>query len=96
MSMGTYIEAGMVLIKDDDEVGVTEKKENQKLINGAVSMLLKVFRVGKECKHEGRWRESMLSSSLETCPLWLLFKDHKNWTSSKGVPPPHTPSNGGE
>ena len=54
MSMVTYIESGMVHIKYDDEVGVAEKKENQKVINGAVSMLLKVFRVGKECKHEGR------------------------------------------
>ena len=95
MSMDTYIEAGMVHIKDDIEVGVNEKKENQKLLNGAVSMLLKIFRVGKDCKHESRWRESMLSSSLETCPLWLLFKDHKNWTSSKGGSPPTRPVMGG-
>ena len=75
-------------MKDDEEVGVEELKNNQKLINGAVSMLLKVFRIGKDCKHESRWRESMLSNSLESCPLWLLYKDPKNWTSSKGVPPP--------
>ena len=37
----------------------------------------------------------MLSSSLETCPLWLLFKDHKNWTSSKGGSPPTRPVMGG-
>ena len=95
MSMETYIEAGRAHIKDDIEVGVEEKKENQKLLNGAVSMLLKIFRVGKDCKHESRWRESMLSSSLESCPLWLLYKDHKNWTSSKGGAPPTRPVMGG-
>ena len=78
MSMKTYIEAGMVHIKDDQEVGVAEKQANQTKINGAVSMLLKIFRVGTDCKHESRWRESTLSKSLEACPLWLLFKDHKN------------------
>ena len=95
MSMDTYVEAGRVHIKDDIEVGNEEKKSNQKVVNGAVSMLLKVFRVGNDCKHEGRWRESMLSSSLESCPLWLLFKDHKNWTSSKGGAPPTRPVMGG-
>ena len=88
MSIKTYIEAGMVHIKDDQEVGVAEKQANQTKINGAVSMLLKIFRVGKDCKHESRWRESTLSKSLEACPLWLLFNDHINWTSSKGTPPP--------
>ena len=40
MPMETYI-----------EVGVAEKKENQKKINSAVSMLVKTFRVGTECKY---------------------------------------------
>ena len=71
-------------------------KANQSKINGAVSMLLKVFRIGSDCKHEGRWRESTMSKSLESCPLWLLFKDHKNWTSSKGTLPPIRPVMGGK
>ena len=95
MSMATYIKAGMVHVKDDQEVGPEEKKANQKTVNGAVSMLLKIFQVGADCKHEGRWRESMLSNSLEACPLWLLFKDHKSWSSSKGTPPPTRPVMGG-
>ena len=78
MSMETYVKAGMVHVKDDIEVGVMEKQANQSRINGAVSMLLKVFRVGKECRHESRWRESTMSKSLETCPLWLLFKDQQD------------------
>ena len=95
MSMNTYIKAGMVHIKDDEQVGIEERKSNQKILNGAVSMMLKIFRVGKNSRHEGRWRESMMSNSLEACPLWLLFKDHKNWTSSKGTPPPTRPVMGG-
>ena len=47
MSMDTYIKAGMVHIKNNEEVGVDEKRANQKVVNGAVSMLVKVFRVGK-------------------------------------------------
>ena len=58
-------------------------------------MLLKIFKVGKNCQHEGRWRESTMSKSMEACPLWLLFKDHKLWTSSKGTPPPTCPVLGG-
>ena len=52
MSKNTYITAGMVHVKDDIEVRVDEMRANQKLINGAVSMILKVFRVGKDCRHE--------------------------------------------
>ena len=78
MSMETYIEAGKIHIKDDQEVGNDEMQANQSKINGAVSMLLKIFRVGTDCKHKSRWRESTLSKSLESCPLWLLYKDHKN------------------
>ena len=58
-------------------------------------MLLKVFGVGIDTKHESRWRESMISNSFEACPLWLLFKCHKGWTSSKGTPPPTRPVVGG-
>ena len=36
MSMQTYLAAGMVHIKDDQEVGVDEMKANQNKINGAV------------------------------------------------------------
>ena len=95
MSMATYIAAGMVHVKDDMEVGLDERRANQKVINGAVSMLLKIFQVGKDCRHETRWRESMLSKGLEACPLWLLFKDHKLWESSRGTAPPSRPVMGG-
>ena len=68
MTMNTYVKAGMVHVRDDEEVGVEERKANQKTINGTVSMLLEIFRVGSDCRHEPRWRESMISNSLEACP----------------------------
>ena len=37
----------------------------------------------------------MISKSLEASPLWLLFKDHKLWESSRGTPPPTRPVMGG-
>ena len=91
MSMATSIRAGMVHVGEDREIGIEERKANQKILNGTVSMMLKIFRVGKDCRHENRWRESMISNSLEACPLWLLFKDHKLWDSSRGTPPPPHP-----
>ena len=95
MSMRTYIKAGEVHIGDDDEIGVGELRSNQRRLNAHVSMLLKVCGAGKDNSHSSRWRESMLNNSLETCPLWLLFKCHKGWNSSKGTPPPTRPVAGG-
>ena len=57
-------------------------------MNGNVSMLLKILNVGSKCQHEGRWRESTINHSLESCPLWLLYKCHKGWTWKKATPPP--------
>ena len=88
MSMKTYIEAGEVHTRGDEEIGLSELKSNQKKVNGNVSMLLKIMNVGAKCQHEGRWRESMINHSLESCPLWLLYKCHKGWTWRKGTPPP--------
>jgi hypothetical protein len=56
-------------------------------VNGHVSMLLKVFKVGKNWNHQDRLRETMINNSLAVCPLYLLFKDHKGWNWGKGAPP---------
>ena len=74
--MKTYMKAGMVHMKDDEEVGIEERRANQKTVNGAVSMLLKVFMVGKEYRHEGRWRESMISRRHVHCGSFLRTTNH--------------------
>ena len=95
MSFQTYLEAGAVHTDGDREVGEEELKQNQSRLNGSVSMLLKIMRVGENINHTDRWRESTLSGGQETCPLWLLFKCHKGWSSSKGGAPPTRPVIGG-
>ena len=51
-------------------------------------MLLKIFLVGRNWEHEGRMRESFLTHSLNVCPFYLLFKDHKGWEGHMDGPPP--------
>ena len=41
----------------------------------------KLHGIGKDWNHTSRVRESMLGEALATCPLSLLYKDHKGWTS---------------
>ena len=88
MSMQTYIKCGEVHTDGDEKIGLSGLKANQKRVNGSVSMLLKILNIGSKCQHEGRWRESTINQSLESCPLWLLYKCHKGWTWKKGTPPP--------
>ena len=40
---------------------------------------------------ESRARETMLGESLTLCPLYLTFKDHKDWTWESGKVPPTRP-----
>jgi hypothetical protein len=70
MSMDTYIKCGEVHTSMDEEIGLKELKANQTKLNGTLSMLIKVFGIGKDWKHENRWRESMMNESLSVCPLW--------------------------
>ena len=88
MSMSTYIECGLSHTTKDTEVGWAELKLAQNEINGHVSMLAKIFKIGKMWDQQDRVRETMLGGSLTTCPVGLLYKDHKGWTPAKGGVPP--------
>ena len=88
VTRSTYENVGEVHTAGDEEVGLGELRSNQRVLNGHVSMLLKIFQVGQDTGHVQRWRESMLSAGQEACPLWLLFKCHKGWCADKrGVLP---------
>ena len=63
MSFDTYVKAGMVHVNGDEEVSVDDLKKNQKKINGHMSMIIKIFGLGKNWNQERRMRESMLSVS---------------------------------
>ena len=95
MTMATYIKAGEVHIKEDKEMTVNDLRKNQKQLNGHVSMILKVFGAGANWEHQQRLRESMIHEGISVCPLWLLYKCHKGWTSDSGKVPPTRPVAGG-
>ena len=82
-------------MKDDNEMNPDELRKNQKHLNCHISMLLKLFGAGVDWSHQQRLRESMLNEGISVCPLWLLYKCHKGWTSSSGKLPPTRPIAGG-
>ena len=51
-------------------------------------MLIKRFKIGSRWEHTDRIRETMLGEGMATCPVTLLFKDHKNWKSGTTTIPP--------
>ena len=95
LSRKMYVESGMVHTRNDKEVGWEEVRDAQKELNGHVAMLIKVFRIGSHWDHGFRVRETMMGNNQAVCPLSLLYKDHKGWTSSRGTPPPTRPVAGG-
>ena len=84
MDRDSYEQAGLSHVGLDREVGWEELKVAQREINGHVSMLIKVLKIGKNWDHTTRVRETMIGESMEACPVHLLFKDHKGWTIEKG------------
>ena len=95
MSQDTYKRAGMKHTMEDMEVTWEQIKDSQRELNGHVSMIIKIFKIGSYWKHELRIRESMMGEGQSICPLSLLFKDHKGWTSEMGTVPPTRPVAGG-
>ena len=91
MSVEEYEEAGRKHTGQDVEVDLDFLTENQRRINGHISMLLKTFMVGANWGHEARQRATKITHSLSVAPLYLLFKDHKGWTVNIGTPPPTRP-----
>ena len=88
MTMEDYRWAGRKHTENDEEVDLAYVKRNQRVLNAHCSMLIKVFLVGKNWEHESRIRETYITNSLNVCPFYLLFKDHKGWKGHMGTPPP--------
>ena len=88
MDRDGYEQAGLEHVKEDTEVGWDELKVAQKELNGHVSMMIKIFRIGDRWGHNARVRETMMGESLESFPVHLLYKDHKGWSQAKGRVPP--------
>ena len=91
MSMAEYERAGRVHTEKDVEVDLKFLQENQRRINGYLSMLIKIFNIGDAHNHYDRIRSLKLTMSLSVAPLYLLFKDHKGWSLETGTAPPSRP-----
>ena len=63
MDMDTYLQAGLKHAGKDRLVSMTEIKENQSELNGQVSMILKIFKVGQSWGHYDRARANMINQS---------------------------------
>ena len=58
-------------------------------------MLVKAFKVGGAWDHGPRIREMVMGEGMSICPMSLLFKDHKGWSSESGSVHPTRPVVGG-
>ena len=91
MSMVEYERAGKVHTEKDVEVDLAFLQENQQCVNGYISMLCKIFKIGEAHKHRDRVRSLKITLSLSVAPMYLLFKDRKGWSLETGKPPPSRP-----
>ena len=91
MSMVEYERAGRVHTEKDLEVDLEFLQENQRRVNGYISMMCKIFQIGASHKHQDRVRSLKVTLSLSVAPMYLLFKDHKGWSLETGTPPPLRP-----
>ena len=91
MSMDEYERAGKVHTEKDLPVDLDFLQENQRRVNGYISMLCKIFQIGDAHNHKDRVRSLKITLSLSVAPMYLLFKDHKGWSLETGTPPPARP-----
>ena len=91
MSMEEYERAGRVHTDKDVEVDLAFLQENQRRVNGYISMLIKIFKIGDNHKHRDRVRSLKITLSISVAPMYLLFKDHKGWSLETGTAPPSRP-----
>ena len=91
MSMDEYERAGKVHTEKDLPVDLDFLQENQRRVNGYISMLCKIFQIGDAHNHKDRVRSLKITLSLSVAPMYLLFKDHKGWSLDTGTPPPARP-----
>ena len=74
MSMEEYERAGAVHTRNDVEVNLSFLQENQRKLNGYLSMLMKIFKIGEAHKHKDRIRSLKLTLSLSVAPMYLLLR----------------------
>ena len=77
ISMEMYLKMGEVHTSKDDEISWDAVWEKQKLLNGHVSLWIKIGKIGEDWNHTERVRETCINKSCSIPPMYLLWKDHK-------------------
>ena len=72
MTLEEYEEAGRKHTKKDKEVGLDDMMDNQRKLNGHVSMLLKTFLVGARWGHAARHRATKLTYCVSGTTLSFI------------------------
>ena len=78
-------------IKDDLEISWDQVHSVQKAVNDHCKWLKRIFGVGVNWGHEDRFNINMVDKSEVVAPLYLLVKDHKNWSVDSTDQPPSRP-----
>ena len=77
MPQQTYLEAGDKHVVEDDEISEEELEKIQKRINAAVSMFIKIFKMGEASKQVERHRGNLINHSSNPSAMKITHKDHK-------------------
>ena len=91
MKREVYEASGLKHCNKDEVVTDEVVKDTQNELNGHMSMLTKVFKLGQNWDQVERVRETLINGSLSVCPMYLLYKDHKGWRWEDGGIPPTRP-----
>ena len=82
MPMEMYVECGGGHTAGDMEIDQKFVHNTQKKLNGHVSMWIKCLNMGEDWKHQSRLRETQINHSNNVAPVYLLVKDHKEYSGS--------------
>ena len=69
--------AGDKHVTEDDEITEEELNKIQKRVNAAVSMFIKIFKMGESTKQVERHRANLINHSSNPSAMKISHKDHK-------------------
>ena len=86
VSIEAFLEMGAVHTENDLEIDHKDVDDRERHLNGHVSMPLKITEMGKDWRHQDRFRESNIKHSGFVAYLSLLVNDHKRVKEGQPFP----------
>ena len=77
MAKEEYLKIGLSKIEKDRKLTRTEIKKNEEKINSHTRMILKIVNAGEMHGHHKRIRDSKITHSETSAPMYFMYKDHK-------------------